>query len=212
MSVLLRIKDDDRHVLFHSPSRPGAYGPPGGVIKYFPPAAGILEAVGFQEERIDARGGDLTRWDLRGFVPAVAIRDFLHWFETGAYREDPAECLLRELLEELDEVGLPGLGEAVRALSYTPVRAVTEGPHDVPGKSYSQLRRFEIYDIVAADSTALRLTRQLVEAAVNPDYPLVLSASRADIAHGRRDTALIGPQAEFLLGSQRVRPDVPPIA
>jgi hypothetical protein len=212
MSVLLRIKDDNEHVLFHSLSRPGSYGPPGGVIKYFPPAAAILEAIGFQEERPEARREALTRWDLRGFVPATAVRDFLRWFGTGAYREDPEECLFRELLEEFQEVGLAELAHSVRALSYAPVRSVTEGPDQVPGKLYTQLRRFEIYDIVATDSTALRLTRELVQAAMSPDYPLVLAASRADIEHGRQGTALIGPQTSLLLGPQRIRPDLPPLA
>jgi hypothetical protein len=212
MSVLLRIRDDDRYVLFHSPSRPGAYGPPGGVIKYFPPAAGILDAVGFQEERPGPPRTDLIRYDLRGFVPVNAVRDFQRWFATGAYREDPDECLLRELREELGDVGLAELGQDARALTYALVRSVTEGPYDVPGKPYSQLRQFEIYEIVMTDSTALRFAERLVDAAMSPDYPLVLSASRSDIAHGRRGTTLIGPQTSFLLGSRRIRPDLPPVA
>jgi hypothetical protein len=212
MSVLLRVRDDDRYVLFHSPSRPGAYGPPGGVVKYFPPAAGILETVGFTAERPGSPRDGRRQYDLRGFLPASAVRDFLRWFASGAYREHPDECLRRELAEELTDVGLADMTDDLPRLTFAPVRTVTEGPDRVPGKPYAQLRRFEIYDIATADTTTLRFTRRLMDAATDDDHPLVLAAGRQAIEHGREATALIGPQTSFLLGTQRVRPDLPPVA
>jgi hypothetical protein len=211
MSVLLRVRDDDRYVLFHSPSRPGAYGPPGGVVKYFPPAAGILETVGFTAERPDVPFDGRRQYDLRGFVPASAVRDFLRWFASRAYRETPEECLHRELAEELADVGLDDMAGDARRLTFVPVRGVTEGPDDVPGKPYLQLRRFEVHEVAATDSVALRFTRRLVEAAASDNYPLVLAAGRPAIEHGRERTVLIGPQSSFLFGERRVRPDLPPV-
>ena len=210
MSVLLRIKDDENYVLFHTLTRPGCYGPPGGVIKYFPPAVGLLEGIGFQEERVGSRP-DLTRCDLRGYIPAGALPRFLRWFDSGAYRENAAECLLRELTEELGEVGLDPLQPAVPSLSYTYLRTVTEGPHKVPGKAYRQFRRFEVCDIVTANSTALQLARQVLAAASDPAVPFVLCASRASVEHGRIREMLIAPHTAFLLGSQRFLSDIPPI-
>jgi hypothetical protein len=210
LSVLLRIKVDDRYVLFHSPSRPGSFGPPGGVTKYFPPAARILEKLGFQEERTNAQGRVMES-DLRGFLPAGSVRDFMRWHRTGAYREDPAECLTRELLEELGEVGLEQLRPAVPRLTFEQARTVVEGPQPVAGKTYRQLRRFEVHNLVPTDSAALKLGRHLVEVGKDPEFPQVICADRADIEHGRHGSALINPQSAFLVGSRRILPDVPPM-
>jgi hypothetical protein len=209
-SVLLRLRDDEEYVLFHSPSRPGAFGPPGGVIKYFPPAVRILEGLGFSEERGGPRP-EVMKWDLRGYLPAGSVRRFLKWFDTGAYREDAEECLRRELTEELGEVGLSRLDDQVAGLSFTPVRTVVEGPEPVVGKPFRQLRRFEVYDLVTADSVALRLTRELSEAAADPSCPGVINVTRDDLRHGRKQAALIAPQSAFLAGGERMMPDVPAI-
>jgi hypothetical protein len=208
-SVLLRISDDDRYVLFNSPSRPGTCGPPGGVIKYFPPAARILEHLGFQQERGGARP-EAKRWDLRGRLPDRSVRQFLNWYRTGAYREDATECLRREFAEELCEVGLSHLAD-LPTLSFAPVRTVVEGPQDVPGKPYRQLRRFEVYDLQTSDGVALRLCEQLFEIGADTLFPDVICATRADVAHGRLGPSLIAPQSAFLFGAGRLTPDVPPI-
>lgn len=209
-SVLLRLSDDERYVLFHSPSRPGAFGPPGGVIKYFPPAVRILEALEFSEQRGGPRP-NVMKWDLRGYLPDGSLRRFLKWFDSGAYREDAAECLRRELTEELAEVGLSRLDSAVPGLAFTAVRTVVEGPEPVVGKPYRQMRRFEVYDLLTADSAALRLSRELLEAAADPSCPGVIGVTREDIRHGRKQEALIAPQSAFLTGGERMMPDVPAI-
>jgi hypothetical protein len=209
-STLLRIKDDNRYVLFHSRSRPGAFGPPGGVVKYFPPAVRVLERLGFREERGGPRAA-VTKWDLRGFLPAGSLRRFVTWFDTGAYREEPAECLHRELAEELGEVGLSALDGRVRGLAFTMVRTVVEGPEAVLGKPFEQLRRFDVYDLLAADRAALALTRELIEAADDPSCPGVICATREEIAHGRHRLALIAPQSAFLIGAERMMSDLPPV-
>lgn len=209
-SVLLRISDDDRYVLFNSPTRPGTCGPPGGVIKYFPPAVGILEPLGFRQERGGVRP-EVVRWDLRGMLPHRSVRQFLRWYHTGAYREDADECLRREFSEELGEVGLSRLDVGLRTLKFAPVRTVVEGPHDVPGKPHRQLRRFEVYDLQVSGGPALRLRAQLFEIGADPRFPDVICASRADIAHGRLGSSMIAPQSAFLFGDTRLTPDVPPI-
>lgn len=210
MSVLLRIKDDERYVLFHAVSRPGSCGPPGGVIKYFPPATRILDDLDFREERTEWRP-ELTRSDLRGFIPATRLRRFLRWFASGAYRERGVECLVRELVEELGEVGLERLIPGVESLAYTHLRTVSEGPHQVAGKAYRQFRRFDVYDVVISSSTALALVRQLIEAGANPEFPLVVCASRVSIRHGRHQDLLVAPQTAFLLGDRRIMQDIPPV-
>jgi hypothetical protein len=207
-SALLRLADDDRFVLFDAPKRPGAFGPPGGVIKFFPPAARILDGLGFQAERTGSPHHKLKA-DLRGTLPAGALRRFRTWFASGAYRETADECLRRELHEELAEVGVRGLGNVVSELEFTSVRTVREGPLSVPGKNYRQVRGFDIRELAMTNSAARRLSRELAEAGEDDAYPGVLLAGLDDITHGRLDRALIAPQSAFLTGPSRLAPDLP---
>jgi hypothetical protein len=207
-SALLRVRDDDRYLLFHSPSRPGSFGPPGGVFKYFEPAVATLEQLRFRADRVEARG-EIMREDLRGFIPAASVRGFVRWFDSGAYREDSAECLHRELVEELGEIGFPDLAPEARELTFTLVSATLEGPHEVPGKPYRQLRRFEVHDLVATAGAAARLRRRLVELGRDPAVDTVRCVTGNEIAHGRSGTALIGPQSAFLVDARRIHPDLP---
>ncbi|SEF36502.1 hypothetical protein SAMN05421837_110257 [Amycolatopsis pretoriensis] len=209
-SVLLRLADDDRYVLFDSPKRPGAYGPPGGVIKIHPPAAGLLESWGFQPERTTV-GAEKMRADLRGTLPAGALRPFQAWFATNSYRETAGECLLRELREELSEVGLGALEPLTRSLVFSPVRTVREGPAPVPGKPYLQVRNFEVYDLALLSPDALRLRRELVDAGHDESRPGAICANFGDIAHGRLRAALIAPHSAFLAGPERLAADLPPV-
>jgi SMODS-associated NUDIX domain len=210
MSVLLRIRDDDRLVLFHLASRPGAFGPPGGVLKYFPPATVVLDELGFRPERSN-RQPNPTREDLRGFLPASELRRFLRWHDSGAYRETAVECLTRELVEELAEVGLPHLCHGTHVAPFVHLRTVGEGPQEVSGQTYRQYRRFEVYDLVAPDSDMLWLRQELVAAGSDPAVPLVICVDREGVLHGRHETALIAPHTAFLLGHERVRQDIPPV-
>lgn len=207
-SALLRIKDDDRYVLFGSGSRPGAFTPPGGVIKYFAPAADFLEHLDFRADRWVERAAGM-RGDLRGLLPARHVPEFRRWFASGAYRECAQECLVREMTEELAEVGFPELAAYVPALRFAPLRTKIEGPTAVPGKPYAQLRRFEFYDLVCSDRAAHDLKLHLVGLADDPSVTTVLGATAEDIVHGRAGAALIAPHSAFLIGEQRVLPDIP---
>ncbi|GAA3943491.1 hypothetical protein GCM10023085_26750 [Actinomadura viridis] len=207
-SALLRIRDDDRHVLLHSPSRPGSFNPPGGVYKCFGPAAAVLEGLGFRADRADPLADDM-RSDLRGFLPASALPGFRRWFACGAYRESPAECLRRELAEELAESGVPHLVPDASRIAFRHLRSVDDGPHPVPGKPFRQLRRFEVYEPVVTGAEATRLCRSLAEAAADPAVPAVICATPAQILHGRSGTALIGGHAAYLIGDRRAHPELP---
>ncbi|MFC6087834.1 hypothetical protein [Saccharothrix lopnurensis] len=209
-SALLRVQDDDRYVLFHSRTRPGVCGPPGGVIKYLPPATQLLDEFGFQRERTPPEV-EVAGMDLRGVLPPGSVRRFLAWFATGAFREHADDCLRRELLEEVGEVGLGSLGAYPDELSFAHVRTVVEGPAPVPGKPFRQLRRFEVYDLVTGNKAGLRVTRDLVDAGRDPDQPNVISVGQDDIRHGRQGRMLIAPQSAFLMGGTRLAPDLPPV-
>ncbi|WP_221483493.1 SMODS-associated NUDIX domain-containing protein [Saccharothrix ecbatanensis] len=208
--ALLRIRDDDRFVLFHTSSRPGAYAPPGGVFKYFPPAVELLEHLGFQPERHSSRGVR-TRADLRGVLPLRSFAGFRQWFASGAYREDAQECLRRELTEELTEVGFPDLGDRVREVGLAHVRTVSEGPYPVSGKDYRQARLFEVHDLVVTGGASERLREAVVALSVDPGVSTVVSATAAEIVHGRAGHSLIAPHTAYLVGTRRTGADLPPV-
>jgi hypothetical protein len=207
-SAILRIRDDEGIVLFEARSRPGAFTPPGGVFKYYGPAADLLEGLDFRGDRWTDRESDMRR-DLRGVLPARSVPGFLRWFDSGAYREDAEECLRRELTEELTEVGFPDLAADVRHLSFAHLRTETEGPDPVPGKQYRQLRRFEFHDLVCANQRSVRLRDRIVALAADPRVHTVLAAGAEDILHGRAGRALITPHTAYLTGGVRTRSDIP---
>ncbi|WP_178379942.1 hypothetical protein [Cryptosporangium aurantiacum] len=203
-AALLRVRDDDRFILFHSPTRPGAYGPPGGVVKLR--SSDALEAVGF---RAEPRRNSAMHGDLRGFVPGIALGDFLRWWRTGADRESAPDCLRRELVEELAEIGRPDLAPEVDDVPLTPVRSVVDGPWSVPAAPYDQLRVFEVYDLAPGDARAERFRRTLTGLADDPAEPSVIWADRTDIEYGRCGPHYITPPSAFLFGDRRIHPDLP---
>ena len=209
-AALVRIRDDDRHVLFSSESRPGAFTPPGGVFKYFSPAAELLEKWGFRPERWVARGSGMSA-DLRGSLPASAIPEFSRWFRSGAYREDAIECLHRELSEELAMVGFPQLAENIDELGFAPLRAVIEGPAPLPGRPFKQVRYLDFYDLVRANRASALLHRTLLDLGADPAVATIIGASTADIEHGRAGQALLAPHTAYFIGDNRLRHDIPPL-
>ncbi|MFI7680051.1 hypothetical protein [Actinophytocola sp. NPDC049390] len=211
--ALLRVRDDDRYVLFHSINRPGSYGPPGGVYKYVGEGEAQLEALGFQDEPRAADMIGKQRHDLRGYISSRSVKRFQRWFDSGAGRESATECLRRELAEELDEVGHPELIDDVASLEFTPVRMVETGPHPEPGTDCLHLRRFEIYDIAgtADNPAAARFKQRLLNLADARTADLVMGASARDIEHGRHATGLIDGQSAYLMGTTRFHPPTPAV-
>lgn len=210
LAALLRVQDDDSYVLFHTPYTPGSFGPPGGVFKYDSNGQPVLDRLDFREQRPTGRAS-VMRADLRGFIPAKSAPAFMKWFRTGAGRESSRECLLRELTEELREIGHPELIALTANLTFSHVRTVIEPPRRVPARDYRQLRYFEVWDLVVSDTSSLRLRNELLRLARNRKESYVALVSGQDIVNGRRGDALVGPQSAFLIGRRRIRPDLPPL-
>ncbi|WBB52443.1 hypothetical protein [Verrucosispora sp. WMMD573] len=209
VAALLRVKDDDSYVLFHNPIRPHAYGPPGGVVKYRSGARKALDAVGFVDQRRSTGRVAAMRHDLRGFVPSRSGIDFLRWYSRGDDRESGPECLRRELREELAEVGHPELVPLTENLRFALVRTVLERPRPTPGKQYSTLRSFEVYDAVTDTPEAAELVGRLVALGHNPAETQIVLVDASDIEDGRSGAHLISPQSAFLLGNRRIHQDLP---
>jgi hypothetical protein len=211
LSTLLRIKEGDQYVLFHTPYTPGSYGPPGGVFKFHPAAQQYLDRFFFREELRTAQAVVMHR-DLRGFVPARRLAPFLRWFHSGSDRESATECLRRELREELSEIGHPELTAEVESIAFRFVRRIVEPPRNVPGRDYRQVRLFEVYSLETTDEAASRLRSRLLDLARDSGDRRVILASGQDVVSGRCGELFIGPQSVFLFGTRRYRQDIPPVA
>jgi 8-oxo-dGTP pyrophosphatase MutT (NUDIX family) len=209
-AALLRVKDDDRYVLVGSASRPGFYGPPGGVFKYRGTAEAALDEVGFVEERPESQRHHM-RADLRGYVPAGSLRGFVDWFTRGDDRETATECLRRELDEELGSELDATLRACIESLTFVPVRSVMEGPRRSRPRSIRQLRRLEIYDIAVVDEAAARFRRRLIELGDDPSMPSLVCASNGEITTGWSRGSPVNSHAAYLLGRKKVLPDLPPL-
>jgi ADP-ribose pyrophosphatase YjhB (NUDIX family) len=209
-AAVLRVKDDDRFVLIRTSTRPGFFGPPGGVFKHHADATAALDAVGFRAQRFSSHRDNMHA-DLRGFVPAGSLGRFVRWFVSGADRETAAECLRRELAEEVAGHIDATLAGAIAELAFRPVRTVMEGPRRVPGQSFRQLRRFEVYDLATADPASARLHRRLIELGKDPAVTTILGADSSQIAAGWCGNTPIAPQAAYLFGTTKLQPDLPPM-
>ncbi|GAA2385599.1 MULTISPECIES: hypothetical protein [Streptomyces] len=208
VAVLLRLGDEDRYVLFDSPTRPAAFGPPGGVVKYHETGLRKLDKLGFEYEE---RSQEVMRCDLRGFVRAARMPDFARWLHGGTGRESAADCLRRELVEELGEVGHPELAPLVASVNFTLVRRVTDGPLKVAGASYQQVRLFEVHDLLLDKPHAVELRSALLALARDPAEQHVIAVGRQGIALGREGVHMVLPQSAFLIGDERLREDIQPV-
>jgi hypothetical protein len=208
VAVLLRIRVDENYVLFHTPRTPSTYGPLGGVVKFTSSARHALDGMKFRDEHQAANRASALN-DLRGFIPAGTVGKFLRWLDTGVDREPAVECLRRELREELGEIGHPDLVEHVTALEFRQVRAVHEGPQEVPGKGYRQIRYVEVYELVTTNAAALKLTERLTAAGRSAIDPNVLLADGDEITNGRHDDKILGAQSCYLIRDKKLRQDLP---
>ena len=122
---------------------------------------------------------------------------------SGEGRETAQECVRRELEEELAEVG-QNLKINLRDVSLSRVRAVYEGPDTVPGESYIQLRRFEIYEFETSLTKAKTLLKDVTECVSRTTE--VISPTSKEIIRGRNQLGrIIGSHAPYLFGGRRYR-------
>jgi len=204
LSAFLRISEGDSYILVRSLHRKEAFGPFGGVYKYFSSAGTRLDELQFRPQGINPE----MRNDLRGFLPRRYLLRFLRWFDEGKEREDAANCLFRELREEIREVRLAQEIAVPEMFSCRRVRRVQEGPSIAAGQKYTQYRIFDVYEIIEPNKEMVRFLSELRSSAVKHKDLLVASAKEI-IAGRSNDDRIIGHHAGYLFQRKRVRPDEP---
>src|ERR1700759_1297598 len=82
IASLLCVAQDDNVVLFRMTLRREAFGPPGGVVKYYDSAKQQLDKLQFVPERVSGEDYSFTATDLRGRLPAKNLLRFRRWFRS----------------------------------------------------------------------------------------------------------------------------------
>ncbi|MFC0435047.1 hypothetical protein [Kutzneria buriramensis] len=202
VAALLRARVDNDLVLLDTGDG-AVIGPPGGALTYHCAATATLAGIGWCPER-DTIGPEV---DLRGTLPVRRFPEFVRWFEAGTDRETSQDGLLREIREELGEVGMPGLVDLVDAARLEHVRTVVEGPAPTLVGTMLQTRRLAVYDLLPG-----ALAETLAALALDPAVPTVHAVSEAAIAEGWHGTTRIETQAAYLATDWVDRPGATTLA
>jgi hypothetical protein len=203
-TALLRVSVDNKYVLIKNLHRKGIYAPIGGVFKRMPESDHVLDDLEFRPQTVAVE----MAADLRGFVPRRNLGAFDEWFRTGESRESQSECALRELREELTEIGLGTTVQVPAGLRFRRLRTVTEGPESVEAEAFSQFRRFDVSDVICGDAPSTEFVKQLL--ALGKSHDGLLVASAEEIRRGRaKDGRLIAHHAGYLFQTRRIRREEP---
>lgn len=207
-TALLRISDGGRYILVRNFHRPELFGPFGGVYKFYESAKPCLDELLFRPQDV-GKTNDMQN-DLRGFLPRKNLGRLVKWFDRREDRESAAECVSRELREELNEIMLQDL-KPPQTLQVKKVRRVEEGPEWVPGRGYLQFRIFEVYDVIHNSASCLTFFKKLRQLSTTCND--LMLADSSDVICGRCDDGrVIGNHVSYLIGKRRVRPEAPHFA
>lgn len=159
-------------------NHPTCYAPFGGVVKHSesPPLA--LAAMQWRPDHgssTDPMMVEDMNCDLRGFIEAWRLPDFLEWFDERTGREE-AQAVNREFREELEQVRLPrSLRDRAARVRFEFVRRVLEGPHRVEnGSCECQFRLIDVYKIDPACRVGKAVATELAERAARLEKNLIL--------------------------------------
>lgn len=124
---------------------------------------------------------------------------------TGEGRETSSECLIRELIEELDEISRPSPFPSKR-IRFRRIRTIVEEPQFIPALGKVQYRIFEIHEFDDGDLPKEEMVDALAAAGVGSKD--LIWATADEMKRGRHlDGGIIGSHAPYLFGTERYRGD-----
>ncbi|ONI88066.1 hypothetical protein ALI22I_20210 [Saccharothrix sp. ALI-22-I] len=169
------------------------FRPLGGAVQYRETTKPALESVKFRREHP-------YEPDLRGRLPRRRLDGFKYWLGSGEDREGDGPALLREVAEELAEIGHPELAANVRATYFVPAYVVTEETEPTEREPWWQFRRLAVFDLTAVGTVDVAFRDRLVALAHDPTERAVVAATAVEIGRGRLSTGQnIAPQAKHLV-------------
>lgn len=216
-SALLSVCHGNRYLLISNLHRPDTFGPIGGVFKHNKSCRDMLRELEFEPQFSGNCDKKDLEEDLRGFLPAKNLFSLVRWFTRDQQRETGAECINREVAEELQEIGASFSPPHLRSHCVKKVRTVFEGPWPVPGTDYLQFRIVEIYELCEEPETQ-ELLKNILEFSNQSGNLVLASSDEINIGRIRRGgTRPVGGEksishiSEYLLRHRARRPPMPPI-
>jgi hypothetical protein len=203
-SLLCLTDGTGKHILFRmAPTRSEAFGPPGGVRKYFPTAEADLQRFEWDPEFPLGSGGEHDA-DLRGRVPGHKVPGLLRWLAETSDIENNTDALRRELGEETADVGVKIAKGDLNGLRLREVRHVLEYQRKAPR---AQIRLISVLAPIEGDASTQALTAA-VKAGLGAN---VIAVTTEDMRAGRtRSGEAIASSAEYLFSSFKRREDLAP--
>ena len=199
MASIVAIHKDRKYLLVRNRHRAHAFGPFGGVLKYFPAAEPTLNRLHFENHVIEGHSDDMSR-DIRGFIPGRSFPRFMSWYASGEHRE--FDCVVRELAEELSEGELEHCETPTlpTPLAFRKLHTGVDRPSRPPGVDYWQFRMFDCFELNTDDAATRDFRDRLFEIAEQCSDLLVVEPG--DILRRRRGDRIIASHAAYLLSAE----------
>lgn len=178
------------------PGRPEAYGPLGGVKKFFPQARPFLDKICFEPQFAEGHMSEHAA-DLRGYLSGANLARFLRWVNREGEHESAADCARREIGEELRISGVDISPDLLNRLTFRTIRDVFE----YQARPQRQVRLLSVLEL-ADESVAAEFSSLLGSHAHDASGSIyVATADEVDRGRARNDVP-IGSHAEYLVRSK----------
>lgn len=197
-SALLSLTHNDHYLMILSRTGPDTYwGPVGGVLKRHGSSSGDLQEFEARPDVNDYPDDDRD-CDLRLFVPGRKFKSFLDWYETSRGRETVETALLREMYEELGDIGLH-VDEWFRNLRLPLARVYSAPPAIFRDQNNPHLWHYRLFVTVELEEPA---KQALLAAVLQRRHEHIAFISHRGIASRCHDGLPVGFHADSLLGKQ----------
>lgn len=215
--LLLLRNENGQYLLIKNQRRP-QFGPIGGVIRFHPSGREELKRIAkFESQHSEGE----ESYDIRGYLLAQYFPIFMRWFYAERGREKLA--LIREIREELLEVGQAEIAAKVPPLEFELTRIIHEGPTTIAGHDYQQYRLMLIREIVLDHPLSAEFRKQLLATAtaaieesikkkISPhEWPFIFVTAE-EIHKGRSEKfgQIIADHSGYLVGKKRIGREPPP--
>lgn len=208
VAVLIALRIGGEVVLFRSAIRSESVAPPGGVRKFFNEARSQLDEFGFTGERLTIDRPEELDGDLRGKVRISKLLAFRRWIRRGAHIEGVDACAIRELREELEEIGCRVA--APLSLSFRIVRTYEQWPWSRETTSRPwQYRNFVVVELRPNSDDTIAFLSAMMSACAASENLEIANYSEAQLGRSERSGIAIANHSQLMFEARLDRPDRP---
>ncbi|MGC4043215.1 MAG: hypothetical protein QM758_05380 [Armatimonas sp.] len=123
-------------------------------------------------------------------------------------RECWYQCLIREIKERMSDAGMPN--SSLDGVSFNKIRTVFEGPNNLPGYSYFEVKLFLVFEL-RMDSTFSNDLIELIKNDISSGNNYFAIVTLDEIKRGRsKDGRALTHTCEYLWKDESKLPKLPP--